>query len=165
MLLFYFKTKLNMAQKLTEEEKKQRAAEKLRIKKEKAALKKKQIAERKKLSEAKAAFRSTSDWKDFRKKLLEERGYICEFCGNKYASKNMVLHHAFVAQERDGKTPAEDYMDITDPSRFRILCKRCHKLLHGISEIKNPSPAVQAVKEDIRQAIGDEWVELKKPIA
>ena len=69
MLLFYFKTNLNMAQRLTEEEKKKRAAEKLRIKKEKAALKKKQVAERKKLSEAKSAFRSTNEWKDFSKTI------------------------------------------------------------------------------------------------
>ena len=31
MLLFYFKTNLNMAQRLTEEEKKRRAAEKLSL--------------------------------------------------------------------------------------------------------------------------------------
>lgn len=163
MLNHPFTTNLNMAQRLTEEEKKRRAAEKLRIKKEKAALKKKQISERKKLSEAKSAFRSTNEWKDFRKQLLEKRGYICEYCGNKYSSRNMVLHHAFVAQERNGKTPAEDYMDISDPTRFRILCKRCHKLLHGIAEIKNPSPAVQETKECIRKSLGDEWVDLKQP--
>ncbi|MCF0125818.1 MAG: hypothetical protein HUJ68_08730 [Clostridia bacterium] len=152
-----------MAKKLTEEEKLEKKKEAEKLKKEKAAKKKKEIAERKKLSEAKSAFRATNEWKDFRNKLLVEGGFICQFCGNKYASKNMVLHHAFVAQNRDGKTPAEDYMDLRDPSRFRILCKRCHKLLHSLGEIKNPSPVVQETKECIRKTLGDEWVDLKQP--
>ena len=40
----------------------------------------------------KEAFRKTKEWKDFRKKLIQERGTYCECCGKK--TKLLDCHHA-----------------------------------------------------------------------
>lgn len=113
-------------------------------------------AERKAFKEGKAKFRQSVAWKSFRSRILEKYGYVCQFCGNKYTSRTLVCHHKFVAKDLN------DYMDLSDESRFTCLCHRCHTLCHKLAEIKGNSSSVEATREAIRPVIGDDWADLKK---
>lgn len=58
-------------------------------------------------------------WQDFRERIIRERGYRCESkgCG---ATNNIELHH--LNYHRLGKELPQD---------VRLLCKKCHKEVHG----------------------------------
>ena len=58
-------------------------------------------------------FRQTKVWKEFRKKIVEERHSTCECCGIK--KKGLQLHHIDV----------ENYT-VLDPTQFFLLCSCCH---------------------------------------
>ena len=60
-------------------------------------------------------------WKEFRLKVLSERGNKCECCGG---TDVLQIHHTFYMR---GKMPWE--YDIND---MRVLCKRCHQRIHNI---------------------------------
>ena len=60
-------------------------------------------------------------WKEFRLKVLSERGNKCEFCGG---TDVLQIHHTFYIR---GKMPWE--YDIND---MRVLCKKCHQRIHNI---------------------------------
>ena len=60
-------------------------------------------------------------WKEFRLKVLSERGNKCEFCGG---TDVLQIHHTFYIR---GKMPWE--YDIKD---MRVLCKKCHQRIHNI---------------------------------
>lgn len=70
-------------------------------------------------------FRTTKVWKEFRKKLIAERGPCCELCGTKYIGKRikqLQVHH---------KDPA-NYLDLA-PEKFALCCNGCHDLIERIS--------------------------------
>ena len=60
-------------------------------------------------------------WKEFRLKVLSERGNKCECCGG---TDVLQIHHTFYMM---GKMPWE--YDIND---MRVLCKKCHQRIHNI---------------------------------
>ena len=60
-------------------------------------------------------------WKEFRLKVLSERGNKCECCGG---TDVLQIHHTFYIS---GKMPWE--YEIND---MRVLCKRCHQRIHNI---------------------------------
>lgn len=60
-------------------------------------------------------------WKEFRLKVLSERGSKCECCGG---TDILQIHHTFYIR---GKMPWE--YDIKD---MRVLCKKCHQRTHHL---------------------------------
>lgn len=60
-------------------------------------------------------------WKEFRLKVMSERGNKCECCGGTHI---LQIHHTFYV---GGKMPWE--YDIDD---MRVLCKKCHQRIHNI---------------------------------
>lgn len=60
-------------------------------------------------------------WKEFRLKVLSERGDKCECCGGTHI---LQIHHTFYIS---GKMPWE--YDIDD---MRVLCKKCHQKIHHL---------------------------------
>ena len=60
-------------------------------------------------------------WKEFRLKVLSERGNKCECCGGTHI---LQIHHTFYIS---GKMPWE--YDIND---MRVLCRTCHQRIHNI---------------------------------
>ena len=60
-------------------------------------------------------------WKEFRLKVMSERGSKCECCGG---TDILQIHHTFYIS---GKMPWE--YDIDD---MRVLCKKCHQRIHNI---------------------------------
>ena len=73
----------------------------------------------------KNAFRRSKEWKEFRKKLIEERGQNCEVCGKKTA--RLQCHHA--------DDSLENYKNL-DPSKFFLVCALCHQAISDLSRIK-----------------------------
>lgn len=61
-------------------------------------------------------------WKEFRLKVMSERGSRCECCGG---TDILQIHHTFYIR---GKMPWE--YDIND---MRVLCKKCHQRIHNIT--------------------------------
>jgi len=66
-------------------------------------------------------FRSTTRWREFRSRLLEERGYRCELCGTK-KKKGLQIHHL----------DPEHYTDLS-PEKFVILDSACHDLVERLA--------------------------------
>ena len=60
-------------------------------------------------------------WKEFRLKVLSERGNKCECCGG---TDVLQIHHTFYIS---GKMPWE--YNIND---MRVLCRKCHQRIHNI---------------------------------
>ena len=60
-------------------------------------------------------------WKEFRLKVMSERGNRCECCGG---TDILQIHHTFYIS---GKMPWE--YDIKD---MRVLCRTCHQRIHNI---------------------------------
>ena len=71
----------------------------------------------------KNAYRQTKEWRDWRKRLIEERGTYCQVCGKK--TKLLDCHHA----------DEEHYKDL-DPDKFFLVCKLCHKCISALEQIK-----------------------------
>lgn len=88
-------------------------------------------------NKAKTEYRRTKEWKDFRKRLIEERGTYCDCCGKK--TKLLDCHHA----------DEEHYKDL-DPEKFFLLCKLCHKCVTSLESIK---------KENWYKIRKPEWVD------
>jgi 5-methylcytosine-specific restriction endonuclease McrA len=88
-------------------------------------MKKKRASKKSTLTEQKAEFRRSPEWRDWRKKLLEEHNYTCELCGRQYtgrASKTLHIHHIFQSKK------IEHYR-VLEESRFRVLCHPCHEFV------------------------------------
>ena len=77
--------------------------------------------ERRKRKEYYSRLLEDKRWKEFRLKVLSERGNKCECCGG---TDVLQIHHTFYIR---GKMPWE--YDIND---MRVLCKRCHQRIHNI---------------------------------
>ena len=60
-------------------------------------------------------------WKEFRLKVMSERGNKCECCGG---TDVLQIHHTFYIK---GKMPWE--YDIND---MRVLCRTCHQKIHHL---------------------------------
>ena len=60
-------------------------------------------------------------WKEFRSKVMSERGNKCECCGG---TDVLQIHHTFYIS---GKMPWE--YDIND---MRVLCRTCHQKIHHL---------------------------------
>ena len=60
-------------------------------------------------------------WKEFRLKVMSERGSKCECCGG---TDILQIHHTFYIS---GKMPWEYNID-----DMRVLCKKCHQRIHNI---------------------------------
>ena len=60
-------------------------------------------------------------WKEFRLKVMSERGSRCECCGGTHI---LQIHHTFYIS---GKMPWEYNID-----DMRVLCKKCHQRIHNI---------------------------------
>lgn len=91
----------------------------------------------------KTKFRQTTLWKNWRKKLIQERGCYCECCGKK--TKNLQCHH---------KDESVENYQILEPERFSLLCSQCHKCVESLAQIK---------PENWYKIRRKEWVELYKP--
>lgn len=63
----------------------------------------------------------TEHWKKLRKKKFQKQGGCCCTCGT---TKNLQAHHIKYG----------NLFDITTKD-LRILCKRCHKLLHWVKRV------------------------------
>ena len=63
-------------------------------------------------------FRSTTRWRQFRARLLEEREFKCACCGIK-KKKGLQIHH---------KRP-DKYTDLEIHEDFVVLCSDCHDLV------------------------------------
>jgi len=77
-------------------------------------------------SKEKSKFRASKKWKDFRRKLMEERGAVCELCGTKYSGKRrrmIQVHHL----------DPDNYTDLR-PEKFVLLCSLDHTLVERISK-------------------------------
>ena len=88
-------------------------------------------------NEAKNAYRRTKEWKDWRKRLIEERGTYCQVCGKK--TKILDCHHA----------DEEHYKDL-DPDKFFLVCKLCHKCISALEQIK---------PENRKKIRNEDWVD------
>lgn len=60
-------------------------------------------------------------WKEFRLKVMSERGNKCECCGGTHI---LQIHHTFYIR---GKMPWEYNID-----DMRVFCKKCHQRIHNI---------------------------------
>jgi 5-methylcytosine-specific restriction endonuclease McrA len=74
----------------------------------------------------KSKYRSTKQWKDFRKKLIENNNYQCEICGVR-KKKGLHIHH--LDEDAYGRETKEDVV---------VVCSTCHKLIEWmVSRTKN----------------------------
>lgn len=78
---------------------------------------------KKKGNEEKTKFRSSKEWKEFRKNIITERGTYCECCGKK--TRALQLHH---------KDP--EHYTVLEKERFALLCSLCHKAVSDLERIK-----------------------------
>lgn len=74
----------------------------------------------------KEEFRKSKEWREFRKKLIEERGTYCQCCHKK--TKLLQCHHA--------DNSIENY-DKLNKDKFFLLCSYCHK---GVSDLERIKP-------------------------
>lgn len=99
---------------------------------------KKQIKQKEKIGlnqKEKSKFRSTPEWKQFRVDKIVETDGKCECCGRKFKSPKLHIHHMDLDSTK--------YTDISDPTRFKVLCNACHDTLHWAHTLtiskKNPT--------------------------
>lgn len=68
-------------------------------------------------------FRKSKEWRDFRKRLIAERGTYCQCCGK--CTRLLQCHHI----------DASDYKNL-DPRKFALVCAQCHRCISDIERIK-----------------------------
>jgi ssDNA-binding Zn-finger/Zn-ribbon topoisomerase 1 len=62
----------------------------------------------------------TPEWREFRERILEIKGYTCENCGENTDSPQ--IHHA-------GYVPGREPWQYA-PEEVRVLCDQCHGIIH-----------------------------------
>ena len=80
----------------------------------------------------KSKFRSSTEWKDFRLQKIEESENKCDLCNNIFIgnrSRKLNLHHRCLDPRQ--------YTDISDKTRFSILCSNCHEFCHTMEKRVN----------------------------
>ena len=70
------------------------------------------------------------EWYNFRSKVINDRGYVCEFCKKKH---NLQIHHKLYYKKPD-KEKIEPWLYNMD--EVLLLCDNCHKLAHKKNKIK-----------------------------
>jgi len=70
------------------------------------------------------AFLRSKVWKEFRAKIIKERGKKCEACGLSVTLRVLHLHHKTYVRF-GGKERKSDVV---------LLCKSCHRLVHKIDK-------------------------------
>lgn len=70
------------------------------------------------------------EWYNFRSKVINDRGYICEFCKKKH---NLQIHHKLYYKKPD-KEKIEPWLYNMD--EVLLLCDNCHKSIHKKNKIK-----------------------------
>ena len=70
------------------------------------------------------------EWYNFRNKVINDRGYICEFCKKKH---NLQIHHKLYYKKPD-KEKIEPWLYNMD--EVLLLCDNCHKSIHKKNKIK-----------------------------
>lgn len=75
----------------------------------------------------KSKYRQTKEWKQFRKKLIENKNHKCEMCDTK-KRKGLHIHH--LNEDKYGEETENDVV---------VLCSTCHKIVEWLlSRTKNP---------------------------
>ena len=64
---------------------------------------------------------SSEAWKELRKKKINQAGRSCEICSS---SKKIHVHHLFYKKDKEN----------TELDELRVLCERCHVLIHKITK-------------------------------
>lgn len=70
------------------------------------------------------------EWYNFRNKVINDRGYVCEFCKKKH---NLQVHHKLYYKKPD-KEKIEPWLYNMD--EVLLLCEDCHKSVHKKNKIK-----------------------------
>ena len=70
------------------------------------------------------------EWYNFRNKVINDRGYVCEFCNKKH---NLQIHHKLYYKKPD-KEKIEPWLYNMD--EVLLLCDNCHKSIHKKNKIK-----------------------------
>ena len=70
------------------------------------------------------------EWYNFRNKIINDRGYVCEFCKKKH---NLQIHHKLYYKKPD-KEKIEPWLYNMD--EVLLLCDNCHKSIHKKNKIK-----------------------------
>lgn len=70
------------------------------------------------------------EWYDFREKVINDKGYVCEFCKKKH---NLQVHHKLYYKKPDNRK-IEPWLYNMD--EVLLLCDNCHKLAHKKNKIK-----------------------------
>ena len=67
---------------------------------------------------------STRRWRNLRGRMLEDKGWLCEECGNAMPENYLEVHHII---------PVGKCADPFDESNLSVLCRRCHGNHHAAS--------------------------------
>lgn len=59
-----------------------------------------------------------------KRRIIRERGSMCENCGTRLPPSDLVLHHVKTRKERPDL--------LLDRDNMELLCPRCHNIRHGI---------------------------------
>ena len=73
---------------------------------------------------------SRKEWYNFRNKVINDRGYICEFCKKKH---NLQIHHKLY-YKKPNKEKIEPWL--YNMEEVLLLCDNCHKSVHKKNKIK-----------------------------
>lgn len=71
---------------------------------------------------ARAKFRHTPEWTDWRMQVLERSKNKCDMCGMKYPDNKLQCHH------RD--MDKDNYEKLENLDHFSCMCSTCHKAVH-----------------------------------
>jgi hypothetical protein len=88
-------------------------------------------------------------WYKFSLFLRAERGGKCELCGAEQKRNNLIVHHI------EGDT--DNYSDLTDLSKFQVLCRHCHSLIH-LRDFNMRDKIREGVIEAQRGIIKSRWI-------
>lgn len=73
-------------------------------------------------AKARAKFRHTPEWGDWRLQVLERSKGKCDMCGMKYPPQRLQVHH------RD--MDKDNYEKLENLDHFSCMCSTCHKAVH-----------------------------------
>ena len=76
------------------------------------------------------ALLTRQEWYNFRNKVINDRGYVCEFCKKKH---NLQVHHKLY-YKKPNKEKIEPWLYNMD--EVLLLCDNCHKSVHKKNKIK-----------------------------
>ena len=72
-------------------------------------------------------FYTSREWSEFRRRVILERGQVCEHCGQPILSPyDLILHHKIFLTEEN----VNDYEISLNPLHIQIVHHRCHNEIH-----------------------------------